>query len=240
MPFARSDLSATLVDDWIYLMGGCDNPDGNVATNTGNGEFWCPSLTDRNIAYSPLKDTFVELKPMPKKRFRHTAVGVNGRVWVIGGLYETYETAKEVDVYDTATDEWQTVGYLEDATTDLASFQNEGKIYVAGGYENQGQRETASNKLYSFPSSNVIKLDPRADKMIEVYQEKPLAEARGDIHAASWGPFCYIAGGFSTNDNDCEALDSVEVFDFDNGSSGLVRPMNFGRGDKGLVAMNGW
>lgn len=240
MPFARSDLSATLVDDWIYLMGGCDHPDGNVATETGNGEFWCPSITNRNIAYSPLKDEFIVLKEMPKRRFRHTAVAVNGRVWVIGGLYETYEIAKEVDVYDTATDSWQTVGYLDEATTDLASFQNEGKIYVAGGYKEMGIRKDATNQLFSFPTGNVLMLGPSAEKKIEVFQEKPLTEARGDIHAASYGPFTYIAGGFSTNDDSCEALNSVEVFDFDNGASGLVRPMNYGRGDKGLVAMHGW
>ena len=45
-----------------------------------------------------------------------------------------------------------------------------------------------------------------------------LQVARGDIHAAIWGPYAFMGGGYtSVDENDhfvCKSLGTIEIFDF--------------------------
>ena len=234
------------MDDLIYIAGGCDNANGNIPTNLGHkGGFWCPSISNSLYVYSPSKDTFTQLAELPRARFRHAAVAVNGRIWLIGGLNEGYDIVNKVDVFDTATGQWSTPGVLDTVTSDLAAFAHENTIYFAGGYKWESiDRSLASDEVRSFHSVDALVESDDENYVIKTkLNDRSLDTPRGDVHAASWGPWVYVAGGFTTinaeDDNKCNPLSTVEMFDFEIGGHGQIRPLLTARGDKGLVAMNG-
>ena len=151
MPAPRSDMTATLVNDLIYIIGGCNHPNGTqlaesvMSTDTTpihittTSTYQCHSITASTISYSPQRDTFntassLSLTPAPRARYRHAAVSVGGRIWLLGGLDVNGAIIHEVDVYDVALNSWSTPGRLDVVTSDLAAFVWDGYIFFAGGY----------------------------------------------------------------------------------------------------------
>ena len=84
IPKPLSDLTATVLDDDVYLAGGCDNPDGNIFVADGN-LFACPSVSSSLYRFNADDQTIEELPPMPRQRYRHAAVGIAGKIWLVGG-----------------------------------------------------------------------------------------------------------------------------------------------------------
>jgi hypothetical protein len=79
-----SDMSATLYGGIVYLAGGCDSADGNVYSDA-IGEFICNSSSDALYGFNYRTNSVQELAIMPTPRYRHAAVAVNGRLWLVGG-----------------------------------------------------------------------------------------------------------------------------------------------------------
>lgn len=144
MPFAVSDLSATYVKatNLIYLMGGCDNADGNIRAPWDEFLFFCPSVTDRVTIFDVNTGTFEAGPPAPSPRYRHAAVHDGfGRIWLIGGRDADDNLVTDIDIFDTSLGEWLDTSNLQIPTvyetSDNAAFADvdTGMLYVAGGYD---------------------------------------------------------------------------------------------------------
>jgi hypothetical protein len=76
LPKPLSDLTATRVDDVVYIVGGCDAEDGNRFEDA-IGEFLCGSISNSIYKFDPATEQFTELSPMPTPRYRHASVAVS-------------------------------------------------------------------------------------------------------------------------------------------------------------------
>eukprot|EP00968_Pinguiococcus_pyrenoidosus_P005151 scaffold334_cov241-Pinguiococcus_pyrenoidosus.AAC.14 len=176
MPIARSDMTATAVaehgqDDRgprVYLIGGC------VADQQCPPDdfCFCPDVTARVIYYVPREDRYeVGVMDAPRSRYRHAAALSNNKIYLFGGRTAEDAIVTPVDVFDIATGQWSTpcdwpVGM---ASSDLTAFEQDGRIFVVGGYD---ESYGLVSDLYEFlPDS--CSFVPRA----------AMPTARGDISA---------------------------------------------------------
>jgi Kelch motif/Galactose oxidase, central domain len=214
-----SDQSATIDPNTgrVYLVGGCNNTDGNIRLAPGNGsDFTCPDVTDRSYVFDITTGKIESLPSAPHKRYRHAAIFHNGLVWLFGGRDAGFnETAEvdnlvyNVDVFDTTTNSWRTdlTFRLDDsiARSDGSAFVIKDTIYLVGGYElgyNATKTTIAIDIAKSISSKKTLSWSPRAD----------LIQARGDCYAEVVNGVAYIVGGFTHLDFWCEALDDVERY----------------------------
>ncbi len=223
LPSARSDMTATTIGDKIYIVGGC----AADQINFGGGWYGCPTITEKCDIYDPNEDSYASCADAPNQRYRHAAVEVDGKVWLIGGVDVTDAVVTDIDVYDPVADSWTTFGSWDDATTDLAAFADGSDIYVIGGYvpTNDYQAESSIKKFSTTATS------------LSLTEVGNLKHPRGDIFAAVANNHVYITGGFNHH-NWCAPVDSIERWDI--GSEEFTRVANatYPRGDKALVHIN--
>ena len=98
LPMPVSDISATYDEatDRIYLIGGCDDPQGNSQLTPTL--FVCSSITAKGFAFNPNDFTFENLPDAPRERYRHSASNVNGKIWLVGGRTVSDVVIPEIDV----------------------------------------------------------------------------------------------------------------------------------------------
>lgn len=98
LPKPISDHTATLFEGIVYLAGGCDAANGNVY-NPDIGGFTCDSSSDQLYSFDYQTSTVKQLATMPRARYRHAAVAVNGKLWLVGGRRADDDTIiDQVDV----------------------------------------------------------------------------------------------------------------------------------------------
>ena len=129
MPTARQALSTSVVNGKIYAIGG-----GLLEPTFSSGK----SLSTVE-EYDPTTDTWTKKSDMPNKRGWHSAIVLDGKIYIIGGCNtpagpSTGTAILTVDVYDPAADSWSQKGNIPGRIG--AGFTNvvDGKIYVFGGY----------------------------------------------------------------------------------------------------------
>jgi hypothetical protein len=93
-----------------------------------------PGLTNAAFAYEPATGQLTSLPPMSVRRSAPTAVGLNGLLYVIGGMSATGETAATVEVYNPATNTWRTVTGMPTARWWPGAGAINGKVYAVGGH----------------------------------------------------------------------------------------------------------
>lgn len=231
LPKALSDLTATLApNDLVYIAGGCDSEKGNEFLANA-GSFACFSLSNSFYVFDPKKNKVVQKRDMPRVRYRHGAAAVNNQIWLVGGRDGMDAHVNAVDVYDIATDSWTTPGILPGNynTSDNACFSDNTHIYTVGGYDNE---YTALD--------TVFRIDTTQDGLV-IDETEPLREPRGDVQAVvtSDQTTAYVTGGFTHVNSFCDALGSVEKYDFSNKTWSAAPSLVTGRADKALVQLNG-
>ena len=122
----RACAACTAIDDKIYVMGGLQAVAGNT------------DYTGLNTVevYDTKNDTWTNLKDMPRKRWGHTAVSYNGRIYVFGGTAtQAFILQNFVDIYDPQTNTWTTAEtYMPTKRYCLTSCILDSNIYVIGGW----------------------------------------------------------------------------------------------------------
>jgi hypothetical protein len=104
LPKPLSDMTATLYGGLVYLAGGCDSANGNVYS-AAIGEFICGSASDALYAFNYQTNAVEELATLPTPRYRHAAVAVKGRLWLVGGrTAEDDSIIGQVDVSNVVLD----------------------------------------------------------------------------------------------------------------------------------------
>lgn len=243
MPYPVSDMTASVapatsssLDPLVFIVGGCDSPQGNVRAEWDDQMFYCSTVTDRTIAYDPAQDTFVSKKNMLRERYRHAAAVVNGMIWVIGGRDADDNTVHEVDMYNPLTDEWTYVANMTEslARSDLTAFASSSQtdhFYVTGGYD-------ATYAAFG----TTLKIDAAASlstNEIQYEEQKEMPTPRGDIQSVVLDDnFAYVIGGYTPSNNWCKALTVVEKYNLESNTWTTEPSLTNARGDKAAVLLN--
>ena len=97
LPTARYAPSAGVVNDILYIIGGCSTSVQGCGDPTATVE-----------AYNLGTNTWTTVASMPTARGFHASAVVNGLIYVVGGTGAGGSDVSTVEVYDPATNSWST------------------------------------------------------------------------------------------------------------------------------------
>lgn len=129
LPAPRHHAAATALDGTVYVTGG-----GPTAVD------WTPQASVWALA--PGAADWGDLAPMPEGRLGHRMVGVDGRLYVVGGV----GGSGNVLVYDVAAGTWSTGAPMAEPRDHLAVVVVDGEIWAIGG--RSGGRNHARVDIY--------------------------------------------------------------------------------------------
>jgi N-acetylneuraminic acid mutarotase len=137
LPTPRTDLRVAVVNGKIYAIGGM--PD--YATNE---------------EYDPTTDTWTTKTPVPTGRYRFGIAVFDNKIYCFGGQFNKaidnpYAGANftdKVEVYDPATDSWQTKKPMPTIRSQFETGIINGKIYLVGGRTESPSATVALNEAY--------------------------------------------------------------------------------------------
>jgi N-acetylneuraminic acid mutarotase len=157
MPTPRADLSASVVNGKIYLIGGKKYVEHD------------PYYEESNIneVYDPGTDSWMNKTSIPTATFGYASAVLDNKIYIIGGGIQFWERwdftfVKANQIYDAENDDW-TVGATFDpslsymaaaATSGIDAFK---RIYVVGGFFSDGYSNAThvynpKNSLWSIVS----------------------------------------------------------------------------------------
>mmetsp|Transcript_83006 Transcript_83006/g.130939 ORF Transcript_83006/g.130939 Transcript_83006/m.130939 type:complete len:391 (+) Transcript_83006:111-1283(+) len=232
MPGKRSDMTATTVDDAIYIIGGCvldqiwvnDPPYSEYRCGGGSAN----AITNSTLRYFPKTNSFdTALPAAPRPRYRHAAAALDKKIYLFGGTGESGSIVEHVDVFDTVSGTWTTlVDAMPSASTDLSAFTYSGKIYVVGGYD------------ASWRALNTVQIFNRL--RTPTWETGPqLLQGRGDAFSAVVGNNAYMVGGFHDENNFVSPVADLEMLDLAVGTAWVAKSnMSLARGDKAVATLN--
>src|SRR5918998_543200 len=136
MPTPRTEVTAAVLEDDIYVIGGFDEFD----QVTGIVEVY-------NIANNTWSNAAA---PLPEPLHHTAAVSYNGKIYVVGGYTAPWSPSNKLFIYDPVQNNWQEGKPMPTARGALnANFIN-GTLYAIGG---SSDRSLDSNEAYD-PSSD--------------------------------------------------------------------------------------
>jgi len=127
---ARSSLGVAVVNEKIYAIGGRT---GSLGTGADIG------FTGANEEYNPTTDKWTFKMPMPTPRAYLAVVSYENKIYCIGGVNVEngeYAALGTNEVYDPATDTWETKASLPKPKLGVTASVVSGKIFVVGGESN--------------------------------------------------------------------------------------------------------
>jgi len=225
MPVAAHHVAVTELNDKIYVMGGFTKPKSGPTA-------WVP--IDNAWEYDSANDTWKALAPLPTKRGSPTAAAVNGKIYVIGGA-TTNEGSKESsihparahrvvgtnEVYDPATNTWETRSPMPTARNHVAVGVVNGKIYVIGGRLGSGFIGRAAN------TDTVEGYDPATDQWSAALNRMPTP--RSALTFGTYKGKIYVAGGELQTAYMAAAFRAVEAYDPATNNWSSLPPLEFPR-----------
>jgi N-acetylneuraminic acid mutarotase len=183
MQQARGELGVATVNGKIYAIGG---------TTTEGRWPYTGGIVATNEEYDPATNgwTFKQSMPTPRKNFG-IAVYEN-KIYCIGGeeIYKNESRAPLTnvnEVYDPATDTWETKEPMPTPRSDLRANVVNGKIYLIAGHDpNVHFKPGASthNEVY----------DPLTDSWST---KQPITDPIGNYGSAVFGDKIYLMGGYA-------------------------------------------
>jgi N-acetylneuraminic acid mutarotase len=225
MPRPAHHAALAAANGKIYVMGGFVAP---TETALPLGAAWQP--IDNAWQYDPVADTWKSLAPLPTKRGSAAAVEVGGKIYTIGGattmegpvlddsrgrlgdskdpFFTAFGPARVLsvnEVYDPATNKWETRQPMSVPRNHAFSGAVNGKIYVIGGRTGQGFILTATN------TDVVEEYDPVSDSWNVPKERMPTARSGGV--SGTDGRRIYVAGGEVTTQELVGAFRAIEAYD---------------------------
>jgi N-acetylneuraminic acid mutarotase len=213
MPRPVHHAALAAVNGKIYVFGGFVAP---ATTAIPLGAAWEP-VADA-WEFNPATDSWKPIAPMPGKRGSAIAAAVDGKIYVIGGA-TAMEGAKEPfftafgparvlgtnQVYDPATNTWETRNPMSVPRNHAFSGVVNGKIYVIGG-------RTGHAFILSATNTDVVEeYNPASDMWSMPKERMPTARSGGA--SGTDGRFIYVAGGEVTTTELVGAFRAVEAYD---------------------------
>ena len=213
MPRPAHHSALAVANGKIYVMGGFVPPkDTAIAV----GGAWEP--IDNAWEYDPQADSWKSLAPLPGKRGSAVAAEVGGKIYVIGGA-TTVEGSKDPyfsffgpsrvlgtnEVYDPATNKWQSREPMSVPRNHAFSGVVNGKIYVIGGRTGHGFILSATN------TDVVEEYNPISNTWSAPKERMPTPRSGGA--SGTDGRRIYTAGGEVTTKELVGAFKAVEAYD---------------------------
>jgi N-acetylneuraminic acid mutarotase len=193
----------------IYVMGG-------AIQRAASGPNQFP--TNNAWEYDPTEDSWKALPPMPTSRMAAVAAEAGGKIYVIGGAsvhpgHSIVSLSADVphrsldtnEMYDPATNQWETRSPMPTARNHAAAGVVGGKIYVIGG------RLGAVSLLLGSNTDVVEHYDPVTDRWGTAGLRMPIA--RSGMGWATYQDRIYIAGGEILDAHMFAAIRAVEAYD---------------------------
>src|SRR6188474_2344609 len=213
MPRPAHHAALAAVNGKIYAFGGFVAP---ATTAVPLGAAWEP-IADA-YEFNPATDSWKPLPPLPGKRGSAIAAEVGGKIYVIGGA-ATMEGSKDPfftafgparvlgtnDVYDPATNKWESRNPMSVPRNHAFSGVVNGKIYVIGGRTGHGFILSATN-------TNVVEEYDPTSNMWSIPKER-MPTARSGGASGTDGRRIYVAGGEVTTTELVGAFRAVEAYD---------------------------
>src|SRR4249920_597496 len=213
MPRAAHHAALAAANGKIYVMGGFVPPKDTAIPVGGARE-----PIDNAWEYDPAADSWKPLPPLPGKRGSAIAAEVGGKIYVIGGA-TTMEGSKDPfftafgparvlgsnDVYDPATNKWETRAPMSVPRNHAFSAAVNGKIYVIGG-------RTGHAFILSATNTDVVEeYDPVSNTWNVPKERMPTARSGGA--SGTDGRRIYVAGGEVTTKELVGAFRAIEAYD---------------------------
>jgi N-acetylneuraminic acid mutarotase len=208
MPLPAHHIAFTEYRGKIYLFG------GGAPVEPGGG-IWVP--LGNSWEYDPASDSWKALAPMPTARGSALAAAVGNKIYVIGGA-SVHPGAKLVslsaavphrslatnEVYDPATNKWETRSPMPTARNHAAIGMVNGKIYILGG-------RVGSVFVNASATDVVEQYDPATDSWGIARARMPTA--RSGTAYGTYGGKIYVAGGEYLNSTVVGAFRDLEAYD---------------------------
>jgi N-acetylneuraminic acid mutarotase len=123
----RTGLTASVVGDKVYFIGGGD---------------WENALLASNVIdiYDAITNQWSTIR-MPNPRMEHTATVIGSKIYIAGGTlgwWTNLHFLNSIDVYDTESNTWSTLPDLGDRRVDHAAASVGNLIFWAGGIRDLG------------------------------------------------------------------------------------------------------
>ena len=243
----------------IHLLGGCLSPlrssltilDSTSATNYV-AEYICKDVSNANYFFSPeggdiregMSNEYAifERTSMPRGgRYRHSSSAINGMVWVLGGIGTLNFIVDEIDIYDVLNDQWTTFEEKLSAIElpnntkygimDHSAFVRGPYIFVVGGFD-----QSLHSVGYTIAINVVLSMEQK--KLIYTVRSS-MNVPRGAFGLTQIGDLTMVAGGFTSEDGYCNAIQSAEVYDPISDSWRVMHtPLKHGRARPNLIYSN--
>jgi hypothetical protein len=184
--FAREGITAVVLDDYIYAIGGDSGP-GMVS-----------NAVER---YDPAVNQWMVVDSLNHPRtYAAAAVSVSDEIFVFGGKYDDFTMVSTVEKYNPNFNEWVDVAELPYPREGLAAVRYLGEILVIGGYSPTGGY-----------FGRVDVFDPETYGFTQTYPD--LNPQRAGHAAAAGGGRLRVVGGvfFGLLDNNTTWNDSLWV-----------------------------
>ena len=135
MPTPRTEVTAAVLKDDIYVIGGFD----------GSGQ-----VTDIVEVYDIANNTWTKAAPLPEPLHHTAAASYDGKIYVVGGYTAPWSPTNKLFIYDPLQNKWQEGKPMPTARGALnVNFVN-GTLYAIGG---SSDRPLNSNEAYD-PSND--------------------------------------------------------------------------------------
>ena len=119
MTSARSYMSSVVIDNNIYTFGG---------TESGN-------VTDKVEMYDTSTESWSSKEEMSSGRYKHTALALQGKVYICGGYNAWGSAVSSIAIYDVNSDSWQNNINTPDNNTNYSSGIYDNELYIFAGKE---------------------------------------------------------------------------------------------------------
>jgi len=135
MPSPRTEVTATVLKDDIYVIGGFDESS---------------QVTDIVEVYNITNNSWTKSAPLPEPLHHAAAAAYDDKIYVVGGYTAQWSPSNKLFIYDPVRDKWQEGNPMPTARGALnVNFIN-GTLYAIGG---SSDRPLSSNEAYD-PSNN--------------------------------------------------------------------------------------
>lgn len=190
MPTARVGVGVAVANGKIYVIGGYNGSYLNI-----------------NEMYDPVNSTWTTKTPMPTSRAYFAIASYQNKIYAIAGSTGTGSSTLVNEVYDSATDTWETVSLLQSDTVreHLSANVVNGKIYVISGVASvfpRGAPSSVENNVY--------------DPSLDVWTKKaPISQPVFQYASAVVDDKIYIIGGRNFQSNP-SILSLTQIYDTTN------------------------
>lgn len=202
MPTPRTDLGVVEHEGLIYAIGGVSD-DG---------------VTAKVEVYDPKVDAWTSRRSKPTPVGFISAVVLETKIYVPGGVDAAQQPRNVLEVYDPALDAWEIRAPLPRSLGAYGLAALDGRLYLFGGRDGGGYVATA------------YRYDPQADAWEEL---DPMDQARGFLGAAALRDRIYVVGGYDAETE----FNTCQVYDPQTGTWASCAPMSMGRGGLAVVTV---